>query len=155
LFAALAVLALFLASSLGRADEEKIPLEKVPKPVLDAVRARFKNCQLRSAEKETENGKTVFDVAIKCKGQNLEVTVTTEGKVVGYEREISARDLPAVVAKALKTRYPNAQWKTVEEVYKVDANHEKLESYEIAVTTGNKSLEVHITPEGKFTSSEE
>ena len=39
------------------ADEEKVPLDKLPKAVLDAVKAKFPKAQLLGAEKETVDGK--------------------------------------------------------------------------------------------------
>ena len=47
------------------ADEEKVPLDKLPKAVVEAVKEKFPKAELVSASKEDENGKTVFEVSIK------------------------------------------------------------------------------------------
>src|SRR5262245_46733015 len=66
----------------GRA-EEKVPLDKLPKAVVDSVKKRFPDAKLVSAEKEKDdNGKTVYEVAIKDKDQSIEVTLTPEGVIV-------------------------------------------------------------------------
>src|ERR1700676_2820543 len=44
------------------AQEEKAPLDKLPKAVSGAVKKRFPKAEMASASKETEDGKTVFDV---------------------------------------------------------------------------------------------
>src|SRR5260221_1073112 len=96
-----AMIGVLLASSTARADEEKVPLDKLPKAVVDAVKAKFPDAKLVSAEKELEDGKPVYEVAIKDKDQNIEVTVTPEGKIILIEKEIAAKDLPKAVAEAM------------------------------------------------------
>src|SRR5215218_103439 len=82
----------------ARAEEEKIPLKDLPKAVLDAVMGRFPGAETTGAGKETEDGKTNFEVTLKEKGKNVDVTLTAEGRIVEVEREIAAGDLPKAVA---------------------------------------------------------
>src|SRR5947209_18302470 len=63
------------------ADEEKIDLDKLPKAVVDAVKAKFPQARLLSAEKEKEDGQTTYEVAVKQGEQNLTAIVTPEGKI--------------------------------------------------------------------------
>src|SRR5689334_4740830 len=141
-FAGLGV-ALLVLTALASADEEKVPLDRVPKAVREAVKARFPDAELVSAEKETEGGRTVYEVAIKNKGQSIEVTATADGMILEIEKQIAARDLPGAVAKTLEEKYPRATYKIIEEVVKVKDGKEKLESYEVLlVTAGKKKLEV-------------
>jgi|SRR5579884_1646238 len=144
--------ALLLVSALAVcADEEKVPLDKLPKAVADAVKAKFPDAEMVSASKEKEDGKLLFEVAIKNKGQKIDVTVTPEGKIVEIEKEIAARDLPKVVADALDKKYPKATIKKVEEIIKED----KLVKYEaLIVTDDKKTLEVSFDPSGKFLEEE-
>jgi uncharacterized membrane protein YkoI len=145
-----ASLALVVAG-LARADEEKVELAKLPKAVTDAVKAKFPDAKLVSAEKEKEDGKTVYEVAIKNKEQNIEVTLTPDGKIVSIEKEIAAKDLPKAVAEALEKKYPKATIKKVEEIIKDD----KLVKYEaLIVTADKKKLEVCFDPSGKFLEEE-
>jgi uncharacterized membrane protein YkoI len=151
-----ATLCLCLFAASAAADEEKVPLDKLPKAVVDAVKARFPDAKLVGAEKETENGKTVFEVAIKNKDQNIEVTLTPEGEIVEIEKEISAKDLPEKVTKALQAKYPKATYKTIEEVIKVDKKKEKLAYYEVLlVTADKKKFEVSVEPDGKIVKEED
>src|SRR6266852_6236026 len=150
-------LAIFVGTSLtstARADE-KVPLDKLPGVVKEAVQKRFPDAKLVSAEKETEDGKTVYDVAIKNGETKLAVDVTPEGKIVGYEKSIDAKDMPKAVSDTFNAKYPNATVKGVEEVYKVNGSEEKMEGYEIAFTTADKKkMEVVVSPEGKITKTE-
>jgi len=139
-----------------RADEEKVPLDKLPKAVVDAVKARFPDAKLVSAEKETEDGKTVYEVAITNKDQKIEVTLTPEGEITEIEKVIAAKDLPEKVSKALEAKYPKADYKMIEEVIKVEKKQEKLAYYEVLlVTADKKKLEVSVTPDGKITKEED
>jgi hypothetical protein len=153
----IAAVAGFVGAPAGaRADEEKVPLDKLPKAVVDGVKKRFPDAELVGAEKENENGKTVYELAIKNKGQNVSVTLTPEGALVEIENEIAASALPKAVADALERKYPKATLKKVEEVIPVRNGKEKLEYYEILlVTAGNKKVEVSVTPDGKFNKQED
>lgn len=140
----------------ARADEEKVPLDKLPKAVVEAVKKRFPDAQLVSAEKETEDGKTVFEVNIKNKGQTIEVTLTPEGTIVEIEKQIEAKDLPKTVAEALEKKFPKATFKVIEEVIKVKDGKEGLAYYEVLLVTAEmKKLEVAVTADGKITKEED
>jgi hypothetical protein len=145
----LALVALLGVTAL-RADEEKVPLDKLPKAVTDAVKAKFDGCELVSAEKEKEDGKEVFEVSIKHKGHTIEVTLTPEGKIVSVEKEIEAKEAPKAVTAALDAKYPKATIKKVEEV----VENEKTTYEFLIVTAEKKTLEVVFDPEGKVVKEE-
>ncbi|MBI1917520.1 MAG: PepSY-like domain-containing protein [Planctomycetes bacterium] len=136
----------------ARADEEKVPLDKVPKEVMDAVKGRFPGAKLLGASKEKEDGKTVYEISLTYKNHHHDVTVQPDGKVLGIERELPAKDLPKAVAEALAAKYPKATYKTVEELLKGDG---KLKGYEVLlVTAEKKTLEVVLDPDGKVLKEE-
>jgi hypothetical protein len=143
---------LLVLSTLVRADdEEKVALDKLPKAVVDAVKGKFPSAKLVGASKEKEDGKVVFEIAIKNGVQNIEVTVAPDGKIVSIEKEITAKDLPKAVAEALEKKYPKATIKKLEEIHKDD----KLIKYEaLILTSEKKTLEVCFDPSGKFLTEE-
>jgi Putative beta-lactamase-inhibitor-like, PepSY-like len=146
----LTALVLFTTSS-AQADDEKLPLDKVPSAVKESVKKRFPNAEIVGAAKETENGKVTFELNLKDQGQNIDVIVTSEGTIETIEKEIAAKDLPKVVADAVATKYPKATYKKYEQVFKIKDGKETLEYYEVVINTGDKKdLEVEITPEGKI-----
>jgi uncharacterized membrane protein YkoI len=148
---AVATLVLVVTMATVRADEEKIELDKLPKPVLAAVKAKFPDAKLTGAAKETEGGKTIYEVAFTFKGHKYEVECNPDGTFVAIDKQIEAKDLPAAVAKALKEKYPNAKYKVIEEVTKND----KVAEYEVELTTSdNKSVEVVFDPSGKLLKEE-
>ena len=136
------------------ADEE-IPLDKVPPPVMEAVKARFKDAVLTGAAKEMDQEKVVYEVTLQLKGQNIDVILAPEGEILVIEKAIARKDLPTAVAKALDDKYPKATYKILEEVIKVEKKEEKLEYYEARlVTPESKDLEVKLTTDGRIVKEE-
>lgn len=151
-----AFLALALIGTGARADEEKVPLDKLPRPVADAVKKRFEGAELLEAAKEVENGKTVYEVSLKHNDQKMDVTLTPEGKIETIEKEITIRHLPKVIKDALAFKFARSSIQKVEELIKVKDGEEKLEGYEVLLTTPeNKTYEVVFGPNGKVVKSEE
>src|SRR5882757_1236943 len=148
----IAAAALIVLAAPVRADEEKVPLDKVPKPFLEAVKKRFPKAEVKEASKETnDDKKTVFEVTLKEDGKNIDVTLTPEGKITLIEKEIDRKDLPKAVAETFDKKYPKAMYKIVEEVIKVVDGKETLEYYEaLLVTADKKTFEVEVLLDGKF-----
>jgi len=134
----------------ARADEEKVPLDKLPKAVTDAVKAKFEGAELVSASKEKEGGKELYEVAIKHKGHKIDVTLTAEGKVTSVEKQIEAKDFPKAVSEALDKKYPKATVKKAEEV----TENDKVAYEALIVTADNKTIEVVLDPSGKIVKEE-
>ena len=146
-------LGLFAATLLALpllAEETKVAIDKLPKAVVDAVKAKFPKAELTGAEKEIEDGKTLYEVAITSEGSKIEVTLTEDGKIVEIEKVITAKDLPKAVADALEAKYPKATLGIIEEITKGETI-----GYEVhLVTADKKELEVVFDPTGKVTKEE-
>lgn len=132
----------------ARADEEKVPLKDVPRVVLDAVRARFPEGEIKDAGKEVEGGKTTYEVAVKDKGHAIDVSLKADGTILEVETEVAAGDLPEAVTAALKAKYPRATIRKAEEVVKFDGGREE-KSYEVVLASGGKkTVEVSVSSDG-------
>ncbi len=135
-----------------RAGEEKVPLDKVPKAVMKAVKAKFPGAKILGASTEKEKDKTVYEISLTYKKHHHDVTLEADGKIVSIEREIPAKDLPKAVRKAVSAKYPRATYKRVEELLKGDGT---LHAYEALLLTADKSLvEVVLDPKGKILKEE-
>ena len=146
-----AVTGISLVSGGVQAGEEKIPLDKLPKAVVEAVKKRFPKAELISAAKETVDKKTEYEVILKSEGQRIDVTLAPEGTILGMEKEIAVKDLPKAVTATLKKSYPKAVYKKVEEVIKVADGKETLAFYEVLLEiTEKKSIEVKVKANGKI-----
>lgn len=148
--------ALFVLAAPARADEEKVPLDRLPKAVVDAVLKRFPKADLVSAEKDVEDGKTLYEVAITAGKTKVEVTATAAGEVVEVEKAIAATALPKPVTAALAARYPKATYRIVEEIFKVKEGKDQPVYYEVLVETADKKLvEVQLAADGKVIATED
>jgi Putative beta-lactamase-inhibitor-like, PepSY-like len=141
----------FLVSGGVEAGEEKVPLDKLPKAVVEAVKKRFPKAELVAAAKETVDKKTEYEVILKNEGQKIDVTLTPEGTILGMEKEITVKDLPKAVTTTLKKSYPKAVYKKVEEVIKVKDGKETLAFYEVLLEIAEKkTVEVKVEANGKI-----
>jgi hypothetical protein len=150
LSAASAVVGLVVLVTACHADDKKISLDKVPKEVMDSVKARFPGADISSVEKETEDGEVVYDFELKHDGRKYEMDIKADGTITEIEKEVAAKDVPESVTNALKAKYPNATIKEVMEVNKVKGKEEKPDHYEVLIVTAdNKKLEVEVSLDGK------
>jgi uncharacterized membrane protein YkoI len=129
--------------------EKKVPLDKVPKAVLDAAKAKFEGAEIKGASTEKEDGKLVYEISLIHKGRKIDATFTPEGKVVSVEKEIKSGEVPKPVADALKEKYPRAKVKIAEEV-----TEDGKVKYEFLLDTGNGEVEAVFDPSGKLLKEE-
>ncbi len=136
--------------------EKDISLAEVPKPVMEAAKARFQDAEMTGAAQEKDDDKPlVYEVSLKHKGQKIDMILTPEGEIVLFERRITTEDLPEAVTKTLGEKYPNATYKKVEEVVEMENKQEKLAFYEaLLVTAEKKKREVKLTTDGKIVEEE-
>ncbi len=133
---------------------QKIAPDKLPEKIMAAVKGRFPGAQITSAEKETENGKVVYDIELKHQGRKYEMDIQEDGTIVEIEKEVAAKDLPAVT-KAVMAKYPGATIKEIMEVNKVKGKQETPVHYEVTITTADKkSKEVIVSLDGKSVKEE-
>ena len=135
----------------------EVALDKVPKPVLETVKARFTDVEVTSAGKEkAEDGKEIYEIGMEDKDQNhIDVTLTPEGAMVLIEQQIDRKDLPGPIAKTLEGKYPKARYRIVERIIQVVEKEEKLKSYEVLLVTPKKQIRaVELAPDGKILKEE-
>ena len=150
--------ALILLTAAVRADEkkaEKVPVDKLPKAVKDAVLARFPEAEFTSIEKEKEGDKVVYDIELKHKGRKYEMDIQEDGTVIEVEKEVAAKDVPEAVTKAVEAKYPKSTVNIVMEVNKVKGKEETPIHYEVTlVTAEKKTVEVIVSLDGKTVKTE-
>jgi hypothetical protein len=151
----MAVVTVFVLAAPVRADGEDVPLDKVPKVVLEAAKKRFPKAEVVGASKEKDKDKTVYEIEMKLDGKTIDVTLTADGVITDIVREIEVKDLPRAVVAALMKRYPKATYKSVEAVYSVKDGKEKFTHYDVLLATADKKeIEIEILANGKITSEE-
>ena len=102
---AVASLMLFASASAVGDDEEKVALKDVPQAVFDAVKTKFPAGELTAAAKETKEGKTTYEITLKNKGKNIDVALTSEGKI--KEIETTLADCGSAQARGQRRSRPS------------------------------------------------
>jgi uncharacterized membrane protein YkoI len=154
--AAVGLLGLFGLASGAGAQEVEIPLDQVPKAVMDASKAKFPGAKIGEASKETEDGKTVFELSMTHEGRKMDVTFEENGTLVLVETEVPEAEVPAAVTKAVKDKYPGAKVDLVESVKKGPAVKKEVDYYELHLTTADKKeVELEVDGAGKILKTEE
>jgi uncharacterized membrane protein YkoI len=142
--------------SRAAAQEVEIALNQVPKAVIDAAKAKFPGGEIKEASKETEDGKTVFELEMKHDRHNMDVTFRDDGTLVLVETALKETEIPEIVMKAVKEKYPDAKLKLAESVKKGPEVKKEVDYYEFHLTLADKkTAEVEVDPHGKILKSEE
>ena len=133
------------------AQAAEVSITSVPKPVLQTVKTRFKDAMLVGAAAETTAaGKTVYEVSLKERGRNIDVTLTPGGAMSLIEKQIARKELPKPMADTLNKRYPGAKYTMFEQVFEVEAGKETLVYYEaVFVDSGKQTWAVELALDAK------
>lgn len=147
-----AVLAgLLVLVSAGHAQEKK-DSDKIPKKVMDTLKAKFPKAEIDKWTKEKEGNDVVYDIEFKQEGRRFEADIKEDGTLVNWEREVKASDVPGAAKKAVDKKYPKSTWKVVMEVIDVKDGKDTPGGFEITLETADKKeVEVVVTADGKIT----
>ena len=129
-------------------------LDKIPKAVMDALKAKFPKAEIRKWTKEKEGDDVVYDIEFTENGRACEADIKENGTFINYEKAIAAKDLPAAVTKAINAKFPKATLKEIMEETEVKGKEEKLSAYEVVLVAGDKTVEIRLSPEGKILEEE-
>jgi Putative beta-lactamase-inhibitor-like, PepSY-like len=139
----------------SRAADEKPALDKIPAKISAAINGRFPGAELKSVEKENEDGKVMYDVELTQKGRKYEMDIKEDGTIIEIEKEVAAKDFPATCAAIVTKNYPKATIKEIMEVNKVEGTKETPIHYEVVLEEqGKKSFEVVVSLDGKSAAPE-
>jgi hypothetical protein len=104
-------LALLGFTSVTRAEDNVIPVDRVPKAVLSAAKAKFPGAKIQTATEETQDEKPVYRLELKQQRHSLDATFKDVGTVVLVETAVAKKELPKVVLRAAAQLYPGASLK--------------------------------------------
>lgn len=131
----------------ARADEETIPINKLPEAVREAIKKKFPKAEIEKAAKEVEDGVTTYEVMLEVKDRAVDVALKADGTILEIEKEIPFDEAPKAVKKKLAAKYPGAKIGKIEEVTK--GEHGTVH-YEVVI-----SQEVVLTAKGKIVKAKE
>jgi len=128
----------------------KLDLDKIPKKVMDTLKAKFPEAKIHKATREKQGADTVWDVEFLVGKRKCEADVKEDGTLIEYEQEIAAKDLPRAVSATVEKRYPRSTIEDVMEITEVKDKKESLRGYEINLVAADKrKIEITVAPDGK------
>lgn len=128
-----------------------LELDKIPKVVMDALKAKFPKAEIHKWTKEKEGDIVIYDIEFKQEGRKFEADIREDGTIYNWEKEVADRDLPEAVKKVVETKYPKSTIKEIMEITAVNDGKDALEGYEIVLETADKKeVEVTVAPDGKI-----
>ena len=82
--AIVAAAAALLPAGAALADDD-IPIDQLPPAVIKAIEARFPGAKIEEAERDTRDGRPLFEVEIEVNGDDKELKITPEGEIVAID----------------------------------------------------------------------
>jgi hypothetical protein len=129
--------------------EGDLEMEKLPKVVMDALKARFPEAEIQKWTREKEGEIFVYDIEFRQQDRKFEADIKEDGTIHNWEKEIAAADLPEVAMKAVQAKYPDSAIKEIMEITAVSDGKEALEAYEVVLETADKTeVEVAVATDG-------
>ncbi len=132
------------------ASERVLPREEVPRAVIESSQKQYPSASITRSTEEIENGKQQYELRMKSKDDEFEITYSASGQLISSEKKILWDAVPLAVQKAVLKKYPRATARKIEYLVKADKT-----SYEITLMkTDNKTLEARFDPLGNFLEEE-
>ena len=128
-----------------------LQLNKVPKAVMNALKAKFPKAEIDKWTEEKEGDIVIYDIEFKQEGWKFEADIKEDGAIHNWEKAIEIKNLPEAVRKAVEMKYPKSTIKEIMEITAVIDGKDALEGYEIILETADmKEVEVTVAPDGKI-----
>lgn len=132
-------------------EPEKVPVGKLPKPVVEALKMKFADGKLTEAHKEVADGEVTYDVAVTSKGSKYHVTVSSDGDIIQTNRELNVKELPKAVTEAVKKKHAKGKIDHAEEMTLEDDDM----VYELVVLVDKQVRRIVADPKGKIIDDKE
>lgn len=129
---------------------------EIPGVVMNALKARFPEAEIRQWAREEEDGVVLYDIEFEQAGRKFEADIEEDGSYKNFEKEIALADLPEAVRQAFERRYPGATATEIMEGTEVSGEEERVAEYEIVFeTTEGKRMELTLALDGEILEVEE
>ena len=128
------------------ADEKPVKMKSLPKAVQQTVEEQSKGAAILGLSKETEKGKTYYEVELKIDGHHKDVLIDSTGAVVESEEEIALDSLPPAVKSGIEKQMGKGKIVMIESI----TRNGSLVAYEAHIKTGRKSKEIKVGTDGEL-----
>ncbi len=126
--------------------EARLTMKDLPKLVQATVQKETVGSEIVGLSKETEGGKTLYEVETKVKGRTRDMLIDAKGALTEVEEEVDLASLPAAVQAAVKSSIGKAKLIKLESVFNGAKAHT---GYTALVDNAGKQSEVEMGTDGK------
>jgi hypothetical protein len=74
------------------ANETKVAIADVPAAVKQTLTEEAKGAKLESVDKETDDGKTIYEADVDIKGKNYEIKVSEDGTLISKKLDDESKE---------------------------------------------------------------
>ncbi len=126
------------------AQEKKVDKKDLPKAVVESFHKSYPKAEIKNASKETEHGKTYYEIESVDGSVNRDVKYAENGELAELETTISFDEVPNTVKKSFKKNYPKAEVLKSEKVVEG-----KKTNYEFLIEENESKSEIVFNSNGK------
>jgi hypothetical protein len=141
----LIAIGLLLVSVSAFAQEAKIKEKDVPPAVIAAFKSAYPNATVRGYAKESEKGKTFYEIESKDGATMRDLLYNSDGTVAEIEETIAVTDLRAEAQQTIKSKYPRGVVSRAEKVTEGDTI-----KYEVSIRNGKRRAGLAFDADGKL-----
>lgn len=149
--ASITIAAALFVVGIGAAQEKKIKRSDLPPAVEKTVAEVSKDATIKEFSKETENGRTTYEVELVVNGHSKDVEMDAAGAILEIEEEVNQDSLPPEVKAGLASKAGGGKIVMVESITKQG----KIVAYEAKIEKNGKKSEIQVGPDGKPLAHEE
>lgn len=131
------------------APAEKVSLSQIPPPARAVIEKLTAGGQIKSIDKETQDGKAIYDVEAKVGDKDVEYDVAEDGAILTNEESVAYDSLPAEVKTAVQNYFGSA------EGLKASKEMEKGKTfYEVEGSKAGSKVALRLSDTGKVLEEE-
>lgn len=134
-----------LVAGVSWSKEVRAKMSDLPPAVQNTVKKQSKGATIRGFSKETENGKTTYEVELTVNGHGKDISMDSGGKVVEVEEQVEMSAVPEAARSAIEKGAAGGE---VVKVEAVSSGSGAPEAYEAQVRKNGKHSEVRVAPDG-------
>jgi hypothetical protein len=138
------LIALIAAALLAGAAETRLAMKDLPPAVQKIVQDQTKGADIKGISKETEKGKTIYEVETTVNGKHRDLSFDASGAVTEIEEETAFASIPPAARAAIERKAAGGKIGLLETV-----THGSAAYYEAQYTARNgRKHEVQVKADG-------
>lgn len=139
----LIIAALLAATGIYAQESMKVEMSAIPEDVMSTVKKEVPGFTAKSATSEVENGQKVYEIQGSANGKQVEVDVLEDGTLDEVETEVTMKELPQAVSKAIMAKMSAFKASKIEQSRRPDGTY-----YEVEGSEGGKQYDIEIMADG-------